>query len=132
MLRWRPRTLAGQAVALQLAVVLVIVVSAAALALLDARFDGLRAARDQVRSVAVSIADAPSTARALESPDPSTSLQPVTEEIRPVTGVSFITIMNTAGVRYTHTTPSLIGQRYLGSTSPVSYTHLTLPTIYSV
>ncbi len=140
MLRWRPRTLAGQAVALQLAVVLVIVVSAALLALLDARFDGLRAARDQVRSVAVSIADAPSTARALESPDPSTSLQPVTEEIRPVTGVSFITIMNTAGVRYTHTTPSLIGQRYLGSTSQAlrgevyteTYTGTLGPSIRSI
>lgn len=82
MLRWRPRTLAGQAVALQLAVVVVIVVAAAALALLDARLDGVRAAREQVTSVAVSIADAPSTARALASPDPTASLQPVTEEIR--------------------------------------------------
>lgn len=140
MLQWRPRTLAGQAVALQLAVVVVIVVAAAALALLDARLDGVRAAREQVTSVAVSIADAPSTARALASPDPTASLQPVTEEIRSVTGLSFITIMNTEGVRYTHTRPALIGQRYLGSTSQAlrgevyteTYTGTLGPSIRSI
>ena len=118
MARWLPRTLAGQAVALQVAVVLVIVVAGSVLAVFDARADANRAARDQVSAVAVSLADAPSTAAALQSGDPTAALQPTTEQVRADTGIAFITIMNTAGVRYTHTNPAFIGGRYLGTIAP--------------
>ncbi|MGW5521666.1 sensor histidine kinase [Gordonia sp. NPDC003950] len=118
MSRLMPRSLAGQAVALQVAVVVAIVVCGSVLAAVDARADANRAAREEVTAVAVSLADAPWTAAALTSADPTATLQPVTEQIRRATGVAFITIMDTTGRRFTHTTPSLIGQRYIGTTEP--------------
>ncbi len=114
-MRWFPRTLAGQAVALVLALVVVIVVAGGVLAALDARSDADDAARAQVTAVAVSIADSPSTAAALGGADPAAVLQPITERIRADTGIAFITVMTPDGTRVTHTNPQLIGQRYLGS-----------------
>lgn len=111
----RPRTLAGEAVAWLLAMVVVIIVCGSVLAVLDARYDAERTARQQVTAVAVSLADAPSTAAALVSADPAAVLQPVTEQVRAATGVGFITIMDVDRTRYTHTNPSLIGQNYIGS-----------------
>uniref|UniRef100_UPI003D8DDAF2 sensor histidine kinase n=1 Tax=Gordonia sp. B7-2 TaxID=3420932 RepID=UPI003D8DDAF2 len=112
-----PRSLAGQAVALQVAVVAVIVIGGSVLAVIDSRIDEERAARDQVTAVAVALADAPSVAAALEAPDPTAALQPVTEQVRAATGIAFITIMSTDGTRFTHTTPALIGQKYIGATA---------------
>ena len=114
-----PRTLAGQAVAMQVAVVVVIVFGGSALAVLDSRIDEERAARQQVTAVAVSLADSPSVAAALTLPNPTALLQPVTEEVRATTGIAFITIMAPDGTRYTHTNPGLIGQTYIsGRASP--------------
>ncbi|MEE3850750.1 ATP-binding protein [Gordonia sp. LSe1-13] len=110
-----PRTLAGQAVAWLLGLVAVIVVVGGVLAAVDARVDGDRAARQEVTAVAVSLADAPSTAEAVMSPDPATLLQPVTEQVRQATDIAFITIMDPAGRRFTHTDPEMIGGSYLGS-----------------
>ncbi|MFW0796416.1 ATP-binding protein [Gordonia sp. CPCC 205515] len=112
-----PRSLAGQAVTWLLVLVAVIVVAGSVLAAIDARVDADRAAREETTAVAVTLADAPSTAVALVGPNPTAVLQPVTEQVREATGIAFITIMNTAGTRYTHTTPALIGQRYLGTTT---------------
>ncbi|MYR05986.1 GHKL domain-containing protein [Gordonia sp. SID5947] len=117
MRRVVPRTLAGQAVAWLLMVVAVIVVAGSVLAAIDARVDGDRAARDEVTAIAVSLADSPSTARALMSPNPAATLQPVTEQVRTSTNIAFITIMGTDGTRYTHTDPALIGRKYIGSTA---------------
>ena len=79
MSRWWPRSLAGQAIALQIAVIAVIVLAGSGLALLDARRDGDAAARQQVIGIATSIADSPSTAQAIESGRATEILQPVTE-----------------------------------------------------
>ncbi len=118
MARHVPRSLAGQAAALMLGIVLVIVVLGGALAALDARRDGDDAARERVVAIASSLAAAPSTAAALESGQPTATLQPVTERVRHDTQIAFITIMSPDGTRYTHTDPSLIGQKYLGTTEP--------------
>ena len=118
MARHVPRSLAGQAAALMFGIVLVIVVLGGALAALDARRDGDDAARERVVAIASSLAAAPSTATALESGQPTASLQPVTERVRHATQIAFITIMSPDGTRYTHTDPSLIGQKYLGTTEP--------------
>jgi hypothetical protein len=101
-----------------LGIVLVIVVLGGALAALDARRDGDDAARERVVAIASSLAAAPSTAAALESGQPTATLQPVTERVRHDTQIAFITIMSPDGTRYTHTDPSLIGQKYLGTTEP--------------
>ena len=118
MRRWWPRSLAGQAIALQIAVIAVIVVVGSALALLDARGDADAAARQQVISIATALAGAPSTATAIESGRATAILQPVTEAVRTNTHIAFITIMSPDGTRFTHTDPTQIGGHYLGTTEP--------------
>lgn len=115
MRRFAPSSLAGQAMAIALLVVVALVLAAGVLAAFDARADGERAAREEVGAVAAAIAAAPSTEQALASGDPTAKLQPMTERVRVQTGVAFITIMNRDGIRFTHTNPALIGQRYLGT-----------------
>lgn len=118
MRQWWPRSLAGQAIALQIVVIAVVVLVGSALALLDARRDGDSAARQQVVSIATALADSPSTAQAIESGRATQILQPVTEAVRTNTQIAFITIMSTDGIRFTHTDPSQIGGHYLGTIEP--------------
>lgn len=122
MRRWWPATsrwsLAGQAIALQIAVIALVVLTGTGLALLDARRDGDAAARQQVIGIATALADSPSTARAIESGSATGTLQPVTEAVRTATGIAFITIMSPDGIRYTHTDPTQIGGHYLGTLEP--------------
>ena len=118
MRRWWPQSLAGQAIALQVLVIALVVLAGSALALLDARQDGDAAARQQVVSIATALADAPSTAEAIESGDATRVLQPVTEAVRTNTDIAFITIMSPDGTRFTHTDPAQIGGHYLGTIEP--------------
>jgi len=55
--RWWPRSLAGQAIALQILVIAVVVLAGSALALFDASRDGDATARQQVISIATALAD---------------------------------------------------------------------------
>ncbi len=118
MKRWWPRSLAGQAIALQILVIAIVVLAGSALALLDARQDGDAAARQQVVAIATALADSPSTAQAIESGRATEILQPVTEAVRTNTDIAFITIMSPDGTRFTHTDPRQIGGHYLGTVEP--------------
>ncbi len=118
MTRLLPRSLAGQAITLQIIVVAVVVLAASALAFLDARRDGDEAAREQVLGIATSLADSPSTSQAIESGRATEILQPVTEAVRTHTDIAFITIMSTDRTRFTHTDPTQIGGKYIGSIEP--------------
>ncbi len=118
MRRWWPRSLAGQAIALQILVIATVVLVGSVLALLDARNDGDSAARQQVVSIATALADSPSTAQAIASGRATEMLQPVTEAVRTNTDIAFITIMSPDGTRFTHTDPSQIGGHYLGTIEP--------------
>ena len=100
--RW---SLAGQAIALQILVVALIVVAGSGLALLDARQDGDAAAEAQVLGIATALADSPSTAQAIVEGNATATLQPVTELVRRHTDIAFITIMAPDRTRYTHTDP---------------------------
>ncbi len=113
-----PRSLAGQAFALQAAVIMLVVMAGSALALFDAKRQGDEAARQQVTAIAVALADAPSTAEAIETGNAAPVLQPVTEAIRKSTGIAFITIMAPDRTRFTHTNPEQIGQKYIGTIEP--------------
>lgn len=113
-----PRSLAGQAIALQIAVIAVVVLAGSALALLDARRDGDEAARQQVIGIATALADAPSTAQAIETGRATEVLQPMTDAVRTNTDIAFITIMSTDGTRFTHTDPHEIGGKYIGTVEP--------------
>lgn len=116
--RWWPRSLAGQAIALQIVVIAVVVLAGSALALLDARRDGDAAARQQVIGIATALADSPSTASAIESGRATEVLQPVTEAVRTNTDIAFITIMAPDRTRFTHTDPTQIGGQYIGTIEP--------------
>jgi sensor histidine kinase regulating citrate/malate metabolism len=128
--RW---SLAGQAMALQIVVIALIVVVGSALALLDARQDGDAAAEAQVLGIASSLADSPSTAAAIVSGHATETLQPVTELVRRHTDIAFITIMAPDRTRYTHTDPAQIGAAYLGTIEPAlrgeSFTELYTGTL---
>jgi sensor histidine kinase regulating citrate/malate metabolism len=113
-----PRSLAGQAITLQILVIAVVVLAGSALALLDARRDGDAAARQQVIGIATALADSPSTAAAIESGRATDILQPVTEAVRTNTDIAFITIMAPDRTRFTHTDPNQIGGQYIGTIEP--------------
>lgn len=113
--RW---SLARQLLALQAAVLGLLVAAGAALAFLDSGRAVDDSATQTVSAVAVSIADAPTVRAALADPAPSRLLQPYAERVRHDTGVDFITIMSPAGIRYTHPNPSRIGGTFVGNTAP--------------
>ena len=113
--RW---SLARQLLVLQAAIVGLLVAAGAAIAYLDAGRSADDAATRTVTAVAKSIADADNVRTALASPDPSRLLQPYAERVRRDTGVDFITIMDPAGVRFTHPNPSRIGGHFVGNTGP--------------
>ncbi|MEU7768009.1 ATP-binding protein [Nocardia sp. NPDC049190] len=108
-------SLAGQAFALQLIVLALVVAIGAVLAVLDARHDSDVTTTREVIDVAVSVADAPSTVAAVRTADPTPLLQPVTERIRQQTGMDFIVVMATDRTRYTHTNPAIIGLPFSGN-----------------
>ncbi|MFL6084020.1 MAG: ATP-binding protein [Mycobacterium sp.] len=118
MNRWWPRSLAGQAIALQIVVIAVVVLAGSALALFDAARDGDAAARQQVLGIATALADSPSTAAAIQSGNATATLQPVTEAVRKNTNIAFITIMAPDRTRFTHTDPTQIGGKYIGTIEP--------------
>ncbi|MFD0363803.1 ATP-binding protein [Nocardia sp. GCM10030253] len=87
----------------------------AVLAVFDARHDSDVTTTREVTDVAVAVARAPSTLAAVQSPDPTALLQPVTERIRKDTGMDFIVVMAPDRTRFTHTTPERIGQPFSGN-----------------
>jgi two-component system, CitB family, sensor kinase len=111
----RASSVARQILVLQLLVVFIVVLSALALAYLDARADQRRQAGEAALAVATTTADSPQILAALATPDPSVRLQPWAERIRRDTGTDFVVVMSPDGVRYTHPNPSQIGGHYLGS-----------------
>lgn len=107
-------SLARQLLVLQVIIVGFVVGLGAVLAYLDVADRTEDSTREEVVSVALTIADSPSVLAAVATPDPSAALQPFTERVRRDTGVDFITIMDTDGRRYTHPNPERIGERFLG------------------
>ncbi len=127
--RWPPlqhrlvRSLAGQLFVVQVVIVAAVVAGGAVLAYLFTADRAEDAARREVTAVAHAVADSPSVRAAVAGPDPTAVLQPYVEQVRADTrvsparadtGVSFITVMDTDGVRWTHPLPEQIGKRYLG------------------
>ncbi|MFD6974383.1 SpoIIE family protein phosphatase [Streptomyces sp. NPDC059979] len=108
------KSLAGQVFALQ-AVIVVLLISAAAVALVvQARYDSERDARHRSLAAAEAFAHAPGLAQALQSRDPTAELQPLAEGARRASGLDFVAVMSTDGIRYTDSRPELIGQRTTG------------------
>ncbi|MGW6709242.1 SpoIIE family protein phosphatase [Streptomyces sp. NPDC054956] len=110
-------SVAGQVFALQAVIVLVLITAATAALFFQARYDGQRDARNRSLAAAEAFAHAPGLPAALKSADPTAELQPLAEAARRGSGVDFIAVMTTGGVRYTDSRPELIGQRATGDLS---------------
>ncbi|KQW07217.1 histidine kinase [Streptomyces sp. Root369] len=110
--------MAGQVFVLQVVIVLLLVVAAVVALVLQVRHDSTVEARNRSVAVAEAFANAPGTADALSSPDPSAVLQPRAEAARRATDVDFIVVMDTDGIRYTHPKPDRIGKKFVGNIAP--------------
>ncbi|MFI1445642.1 SpoIIE family protein phosphatase [Streptomyces virginiae] len=114
--RWA-HSVAGQVFALQAMIVLLLIAAGASALVIQARYDSERDARHRSLAAAEAFAHAPGIAAALISADPTAVLQPLAEAARQGSGVDFIAVMNTQGVRYTDSRPELIGRRATGDLS---------------
>ncbi|MEV5957172.1 SpoIIE family protein phosphatase [Streptomyces sp. NPDC051987] len=112
------RSVAGQVFVLHVVIVLLLVVSAVGVLVLQVQHDSSTEARNRSLAVAQTFAEAPGTAAALRLPDPTKVLQPRAEAARRATGVDFIVVMNTEGIRYTHPKPDRIGKKFVGTIGP--------------
>ncbi|MDJ1134833.1 sensor histidine kinase [Streptomyces iconiensis] len=116
--RSRPRSLAGQLFAMQVVLVAVVVAGCAVFAYLSGRSQARDAATHRARATTQAVADSPSVHEAVRSAHPSARLQPYAERVRRDTGVTFVTIMDTKGRRWTHPDPDRIGERFVGHIGP--------------
>ncbi|GAB3015999.1 histidine kinase [Nocardioides flavus (ex Wang et al. 2016)] len=113
--RRREQSVARQVLVLQLIAVLVLVVTALALATYDARNDIRASARDEAISVATAVARSPIVQEARETPDPAALLQPFAESVRVDTGVDFVVIMDRDRTRWSHPNPVQLGKTFIGN-----------------
>ncbi|KPH96799.1 signal transduction histidine kinase regulating citrate/malate metabolism [Actinobacteria bacterium OK074] len=112
-----PRSLAGQLFAMQAVLIAVLVAGYALFSYVSDSRQATDAAARQATAVARSVADAPSVRAAIRTADPTARLQPYALQVQRDTGVDFVTIMNTKGIRWTHPNPDLIGEKFLGHTA---------------
>ncbi|NKI45374.1 sensor histidine kinase [Streptomyces physcomitrii] len=114
----RPRSLAGQLFAMQVVLVALVVAGCALFAYFSDVREAEQAARREATAAARAIADSPSVREAARGSDPSATLQPYAERVRRGTGIDFVTIMDTRGIRWTHPDERRIGERFLGHIAP--------------
>ncbi|WP_258539699.1 SpoIIE family protein phosphatase/ATP-binding protein [Streptomyces ipomoeae] len=112
------RSVAGQVFLLQVVIVLVLVVAAVVALVLQVRSDSAKEAENRSLAVAETFANAPGVREALSSPDPTAVLQPRAEAARTGSGVDFVVVMNTDGIRYTHPKTDRIGKKFVGTLAP--------------
>ncbi|QLJ04855.1 sensor histidine kinase [Streptomyces sp. NEAU-sy36] len=114
----RPRSLAGQLFAMQAVLIAVVVAGYALFTYVSDRRQAEDAAARQATAVARSIADTPTVRDAIRTPDPTALLEPYALKVTRDANVDFVTIMNPAGIRWTHPDRRQIGKRFLGTTAP--------------
>ncbi|MFI9275933.1 SpoIIE family protein phosphatase [Kitasatospora sp. NPDC052896] len=123
------RSVAGQVFILQVVIVLLLIVFAVLELLVQAQRDSTAEARNRSLAVAQTFANSPGIAAALASPDPTAILQPRAEAARVTSGVDFIVVTNTQGIRYTHPNPARIGHKFVGTIGPPLAGHPITETI---
>ncbi|MFE3996913.1 SpoIIE family protein phosphatase [Streptomyces goshikiensis] len=116
--RNRPRSVARQVFVLQVAVVVLLAAGAVLALVLQSRHDVDREARARSVAVAQTFAHSLGLRAALKTPDPTKILQPLTEATRKASGMDFIVVMDTQGIRYTHPLPDRIGKKFVGTIGP--------------
>ena len=103
--------------------IFVVVVSMLVIAVVPIGWLSLRAAeasaKDEAlaraRSTAIALAGTPWVVEAVLSSDPTTALSGPVEKVRTDSSLSFIVVMSTAGLRWTHPDPEQLGRTYIGS-----------------
>ncbi|RTL64866.1 MAG: sensor histidine kinase [Pseudonocardiaceae bacterium] len=120
MRRRRGSRLVRQLLVLQVVTVLLTVGGLAALGVWGAR----AAADDGAAALTLATAQAtavdPAVVAALSAPDPSATLQPLTQQIQLQTGTAFVVVMTVDGIRFSHADPARIGERYIGTIAPAA------------
>ncbi|MET7440319.1 SpoIIE family protein phosphatase [Streptomyces sp. NPDC004082] len=106
----KPRSVAGQVFLLQLVVVLLLIATAVVVLVLQDRNRAIQEAGDRSLVAAESFANAPGTASAMKSRDPTAALQPHAEAVRKKTGVDYVVALSPYGFRWTHPDPKQIGK----------------------
>ncbi|MGW7267097.1 SpoIIE family protein phosphatase [Streptomyces sp. NPDC054842] len=106
----KPRSVAGQVFLLQLAVVLLLIATAVVVLVVQDRNRALQEAGDRSLVAAEAFANAPGTASAMKSRDPTAALQPHAEAVRKKTGVDYVVALSPYGFRWTHPDPDQIGK----------------------
>lgn len=117
-------SLARQMLALQVAVVLLLVVAAIGLAVYDARHDARVDAIHEVSGVATTFAAEPDLVAAVQTPQPAVAVQPLAEAVRHASGVDFVTVMSMDRIRYSHPNPAEIGRRFIGDVGDAPQGHV--------
>ncbi|MGW9133928.1 SpoIIE family protein phosphatase [Streptomyces sp. NPDC055681] len=108
------RSVAGQVLLLELALVVLLVAVAAFSLVWQGRHAAVQEARSRSNAVAVTFAHSPGIVTALDGPDPTAVLEPLAEEVRKSTHVEYVVVSSTRGIRYTHPDRALIGKHILG------------------
>src|SRR3954470_8310898 len=111
-------SLAGRLLALQALVVLVVVLTSAGVAYVQARQTAERSAEQRTTAIVQSLANSPFVVDAVTGGDPPPVLQPYVERIRTETGTSFITVLAPDRTRFTHPDPGQIGRPFRGTIAP--------------
>ncbi|MFE2583861.1 SpoIIE family protein phosphatase [Streptomyces sp. NPDC059378] len=105
-----PRSVAGQVFLLQLTVVLLLIATAVVVLVFQDRNRAVEDAAERSLVAAESFANAPGTAEAMQSDDPTAALQPHAEAVRKKTGVDYVVALSPYGFRWTHPDPNQIGK----------------------
>lgn len=104
---------------MQVVLVAVVVAVCAVFAYVTDRLQAEESATHRASATARAVADSPSVREAIrEAERPTERLQPYAEHVRRDTGVTFVTIMDTRGIRWTHPDPERIGGRFVGHIRP--------------
>ncbi|AXI80841.1 SpoIIE family protein phosphatase/ATP-binding protein [Peterkaempfera bronchialis] len=112
------RSVAGQVFVLQVVVVALLVLVSTVALLLQSRYDITQDARDRSLAVAETLAEAPGTAQALTSANPTATLQPEARKLLLESDVDLVVVYGPNGIRYTDPDPALIGKHVFGAGAP--------------
>ncbi|MFF1799471.1 histidine kinase, partial [Kitasatospora sp. NPDC058263] len=94
--------------------VILLIAGALVALVLQTRRETLADARDRTVAAAQSFAHAPGLLEALDSDDPSATLQPLAEEARKAAGVDAIIVYKLDGITLTHSDTTQIGKHVIG------------------
>ncbi|WP_052845024.1 SpoIIE family protein phosphatase [Streptomyces sp. NRRL S-31] len=123
------RSTAGQVFLIQVVItVLLVAGGVAAMAVQTAR-DAVQQGRRESVVAAQSFASAPGTAAALRGRDPTAVLQPRAEAARARTGLDFVVVLNTRGIRLTYPYPQEIGKKFVGTIGPALRGHTVVEQV---